>query len=162
MTTNDADVLCTVMETNHIDLRGWNQDSLRRYLSIGRRIADLRFTKILDLWEYHEQRNTLVDNITVLRGVLSACSDNDELEFIFKTLFLEQRCGLRNKLDNKACITVVRGLLLRRATMLHLSASFPRFADELVEMGALVILREFARLLRARCPGRMHGSWRVG
>ena len=54
-----------------------------------------------DLWEYHEQRNTLVDNITVLRGVLSACSDNDELEFILKTLFLEQRCGLRNKLDNK-------------------------------------------------------------
>ena len=67
---SDADVLHAVMLTNHIELRGWHQDTLRRYSSIGRRLADLRFTKILDLWEYHEQRNTLVDNITVLRGVL--------------------------------------------------------------------------------------------
>ena len=132
---HDADVLRSVMEANHLDLRGWNHDTLRRYLSIGRRIADLRFTKILDLWEYHEQRNTLVDNITVLRCVLAVCNDNDELEFILKTLFLEQRCGLRRKLDKKTTSTVVRGLLLRRATMLHLSASYPRFADELAVMG---------------------------
>eukprot|EP00969_Alexandrium_andersonii_P175279 7751169-Alexandrium_andersonii.AAC.1 len=61
---SDADVLHTVMDINHIDLRGQNHDTLRRYLSIGRRITDMRFAKILDLWEYYEQRNTLVDNIS--------------------------------------------------------------------------------------------------
>ena len=140
---HDADILRAVLEANRIDLPGWNLDTSRRYLSIGRRIADLRFTKILDLWEYFEQRNSLVDNITVLRGVLSACSDNDELDFVLKTLFLEQRCGLRTKLDNKACSTIVRALLLRQATMLHLSASYPRFAEELEDIRSWSYYRIF-------------------
>ena len=132
----DADILRKVLEINQFDVKKtWNQETSRRYLSLGRRIADVRFTSLLDLWEYHEARYALVDGIAVLRGLAAATSDNDELYWILKTLFLEQRSGMRSKLVGSETSVKAKALLLRRAAMMHMHQSmFPKFSAEIKEL----------------------------
>ena len=64
-----------------------------------------------------------------------ATTNNEDLCYILKTLFLEQRCKLRgctrsNAVDTRNASLVAKSVLVRRSLYLHLKSSFPKFATE--------------------------------
>ena len=60
-----------------------------------------------------------------------------------KTLFLEQRCGMRTRLDAKTASSIGKGLLLRRAAGLHAVASFPEHGEALKKVLAWDYYQDF-------------------
>ena len=66
---NDAEILEFALSSKP-EFVGWNVETCRRYLLIGRRLNHPKLTSLLDLWEFYHRRNTLVDSISVLRGCL--------------------------------------------------------------------------------------------
>jgi len=65
---NDAEILESIL-TAKSDFKSWNLETCRRYLLIGRRLNQAKITSLLDVWEFYHRRNTLVDSISVLRGL---------------------------------------------------------------------------------------------
>ena len=65
---NDADNLSEALKKNSY-FSSWNLDTCRRFLLIGRRLNSGKLASLLDLWEFYHGRGTLVDSISVLRGL---------------------------------------------------------------------------------------------
>ena len=72
---------------------------------------------------------------------------------MLKTLYLEQRCGLRKTLVNlqkttkstgyATPVNVARSILLRVVIFEHLAKEFPEFADEIQKKGSFHFYREY-------------------
>ena len=58
-----AEKLMAMLESEKI-AKGWNLETLRRYLSIGRRIQVPAVSDLMDTWEFFHKRNTVVDSIS--------------------------------------------------------------------------------------------------
>ena len=145
----NAERLMAMLEKEDI-AKGWNLDTLRRYLSIGRRLEVPMITNLVDQWEFFHKRNTVIDSISNLRSIVGACDTDDELAFVLKTLFLEQQSGLRcSSLGGGAFkklatpVNVTRAILLRSIIFKHMATEFPLFASEIQEIGSFQFYKTF-------------------
>lgn len=136
---SDAEMMLKLFKEEQVKLNGcarnWNTDTLRRYLAVGRRLAIPEVKKLMMQWEYLEKRGGILDGVTILRAVIQATSSDAEVLYIVQTLFMEQRCKLRDQ-RSVACRTpglLMKAVLLRRNLLLHLRATFPEFASTLDE-----------------------------
>lgn len=114
----------------------WNLDTLRRYLSIGRRLNNPRLRALIMLWEYMHKRDALIDSIGVLRAAVGAATSDNDLYNLFQTLYLEQRAGIRHVLTNStrsknapSLPALMRAILLRGQLYVHLEHTFPHLAE---------------------------------
>ena len=95
---SEPDKLVNLFKKAKSTLNTWNIDTMRRFLGVGRKLmTDPKTRRLLQLWDYLDARNTLIDSITVLRAVCGAAATEDELYHI---LFLLWRPYLdRNEHD---------------------------------------------------------------
>ena len=127
--------LVKAMEEDGVKMVGRNEDTLTRYISVGKRLDHASIKNKLMLWESFEQRGCLIDNLTVMRTLVSVCPDASTLEFVLHVLFLEQRAGLRadvvSKSNNEQRTPTnrMKAIILRNGLLLHLSESFPEFKE---------------------------------
>ena len=82
-------------------------------------------------WEFHFRRDTLVDNISVLRVCAAAAPTTEELTYVLETLFFEQVCKMRNTFKHLTSkggdvVHVMRGILLRFAFYRYCRQAFPK------------------------------------
>ena len=75
----DADRLIKLLKEDKIETANVAVDTMKRCLSLGKRLAHEETALILRCWESLCQRDSLVDNSSTLRGVMGA-SDSDEEE----------------------------------------------------------------------------------
>ena len=130
--SSDSDRLMKVYKEEKVSVN-MNTETIRRYLSVARRLNSPAVINILNLWEFKFKRNTLIDNITVLRTCVQVGSDDDQLVYILETLFMDQVCGVRyvmKSTDNFTYTNQMKAILLRRNVMLHLYGTFPKLQDE--------------------------------
>ena len=141
----NAEKLMAMLETEAI-AKGWNLDTLKRYLSIGRRLEVPAVANLMDKWEFFHKRNTVVDSISSLRAIVGACDTDDELAYVMKTLFLEQQCGLQTPGTFKKLATpvnVTRAILLRSIIFKHMATKFPLFAKHIEEIGSFQFYKNY-------------------
>ena len=133
----EADMLMKVFEENHVPLKGWSTDTMKRYFHIGRRLQDADMAEFFYRWEFLEQRKSLVDGITALRSAVGVAKNNAELAHVFTTLFLEQRSGLRRTLTGTtrqalSANQIIKTIPLRHALLAHMKTVFPKM-ETLIE-----------------------------
>ncbi len=58
---------------------GWSIDTLKRHLAMSKRLESPGVHDLITKWEYFMKRNCYIDSPTVLRGILSACKDDETL-----------------------------------------------------------------------------------
>ena len=141
----NAEKLMAMLETEAI-AKGWNVDTVKRYLSIGRRLEVPAVANLMDKWEFFHKRNTVVDSISSLRAIVGACDTDDELEYVMKTLFLEQQCGLQSPGTFKKLATpvnVTRAILLRSIIFKHMATTYPLFEKEIEEIGSFQFYKSY-------------------
>ena len=147
--SSDSERLMKVYKEEKVSVN-MNTETIRRYISVARRLNSQPVLNILNLWEFKFKRNTLVDNITVLRTCVSVASDDDQLAYILQTLFMDQVCGLRTTVKNSEQMTYthqLKAILLRRNVLLHLYGTFPKLQEEVqkfVTMDAYTYLFGYA------------------
>ena len=125
------------MKDDGVNMSRWNEDTITRYIAVGRRLQAETVRAKLMLWEAFEFRNCLVDNMTVMRCIVGVCQTDDDLEYVLQVLFLEQRAGMRDDAvikktshnENRTPTNRMKAILLRRSLLIHLSQQFPRFSD---------------------------------
>ena len=103
----------------------------------------------LQKWEALNRRDSLVDGITVLRGVCSATDNDVELGTILKELMFQQRANLRKQLttprshnDQVTPANVAKGILLRNFIYTHVAHSFPKHKELIERFGLLAFYRD--------------------
>ena len=125
------------MTEDGVNMSRWNDDTLTRYIAVGTKLkADSVKSKLM-LWESFECRGCLIDNLMVMRSVVSVCPADDDLEFVLQILFLEQRAGLRADVvphtkshnESRTPTNRVKAILLRRCLLIHLGQQFPQFTS---------------------------------
>ena len=85
--------LLAAMKEDNVKLDGWNNETLARYLQVGRRLASPKVMLIMMQWESVYERNAFVDGINMLRGCIGATTTDDDLADLLWTLYLEQVTG---------------------------------------------------------------------
>ena len=140
--TDGADVgdrLLKVLNEDGVSPGKLNADTMKRYIHLGRRCGNDIVKNCLEKWEALNRRDSLVDGITVLRGVCSSTENDVELGTILHELMLQQRAGLRKQLitsrshnDASTPANVAKGILLRNFIYTHVLRSFPKH-KELIE-----------------------------
>ena len=113
-----------------------NADTMKRYIQLGRRCGNDIVKNSLQKWEALNKRDSLVDGITVLRGVCSATENDVELGTILKEMMMQQRANLRKQLitprshnDHVTPVNVAKGILLRNFIYTHVLHSFPKHKE---------------------------------
>ena len=115
--------------------QNWKRDTCLRYLQVGGRLAEPRFSELFNLWEYSEGRGALVDGITVLRACCAAAPTSNELYELLQTLYFEQSCKMRSCVrtrsvrGDKDASCLMRGILLRQRFYDYIRSSFPQFEE---------------------------------
>ena len=113
--------------------KDWSKDTIKRYLTIGRRLMFQEIKAIIELWEFYHARETLIDRMDVLRAATGATSAHKDLAALLKILFLEQRSGLRLSMPSAAKVpglpALMKGLILRGLFYVHSLHTFPKLAD---------------------------------
>ena len=114
----------------------WKSETIARYLSIGHRLCAPGIPEVITQWEFTNQRNTLIDGITVLRACVGAAQTDIELLTLLKTLFLEQNAGIRLSIgkssrskSNLTPYNICRSILVRRQVFVHVQCSMPNHAQ---------------------------------
>ena len=140
--TDGADVgdrLIKVLNEDGVSPGKLNADTMKRYIHLGRRCGNDIVKSCLEKWEALNRRDSLVDGITVLRGVCSSTENDVELGTILHELMLQQRAGLRKQLitprshnDAVTPANIAKGILLRNFIYTHVLRSFPKH-KELIE-----------------------------
>ncbi len=135
----EAERMIALFTEEHIQLKGWNVDTMRRYLAVGRRLDEPELHTLRQKWELVCERATYVDGITALRNVVAVATTSADLHYLLQTLFREQVCGIRGaqpgsdkRRGHHAANTaqnIMRALLLRRALFVHLKKTFPKHSD---------------------------------
>ena len=131
-----------LLQQSDLKVKTWNVDTVKRLDS-----AEVR--SLLDRWEFLEQRNSLVDGITMLRAAVQVASSDEDLVFLLRTLFLEQRAGMRKPMASESALAqaksrgrtnsnetrtptnIMKSILVRRNVYWHLIAVFPKFSAEI-------------------------------
>jgi len=131
------------MQEDGVKTTGRNEDTLTRYIAVGKKLQPDTIKNRLMLWESFEQRGCLIDNLTVMRTIVSVCPETPQLEYVLTVLFLEQRAGLRadvvSKSNNEVRTPTNRTkaiIILRNFLLIHLSETFPEFKDLVVSYQA--------------------------
>ena len=75
-----------------------NAETMKRYIQLGRRCSNDTVKSCLEKWEALNRRDSLVDGITVLRGVCSSTENDALLGPILKDLMFQQGADLRKQL----------------------------------------------------------------
>ena len=127
--------LITLLKEAGADPGKINADTMKRHIALGRRVCDENVKAILLKWELGNKRETLVDPISVLRGVCSATENDADLATILKELTMQQRAGVRRQLvtprsNNDQCtpVNISKGIILRNNLYTHVLAIFPKHA----------------------------------
>ena len=114
-----------------------NVDTMKRYLSLARRLKAPVIRDILSRCEALSKREMLDDNITTLRQVCGATENEADLACVMEVLMLEQTSGLRKKLkvtkikhEVKTPGNIAKAVLVRRQLFTHISETFPKFKDD--------------------------------
>jgi hypothetical protein len=117
---DETDRLLKVFEEDGVNIP-YNKETLRRYVTVGRKFRDPAIMEHMELWEMLEARNALVDSVSMLRAVSSVCTDAAEILFVLKKLFLQQRCEIRKSMktsyragDHRGPKNLIKALLLAR------------------------------------------------
>ena len=140
--TDGADVgdrLIKVLNEDGVSPGKLNADTMKRYIYLGRRCGNDIVKSCLEKWEALNRRDSLVDGITVLRGVCSSTENDVELGTILHELMLQQRADVRKQLitprshnDAVTPANIAKGILLRNFIYTHVLRSFPKH-KELIE-----------------------------
>ena len=78
----------------------WTEDTLSRYVLVGKRIEPPRLQELFMLWEALEQRNALIDNVTVLRAIGATATTDDDFAYLVEVLYYEQRARMRTEIKS--------------------------------------------------------------
>ena len=125
-----------VFKEEGVSLKGWNVDTMRRYLQIARKLTE-DVTAILQRSEILFKREAYLDGITNLRAAVTSCATNEDLVFLINKLVLEQasnirQCGDKSKKDHhQTPVNIAKGILLRRDLFAHLSSIFPALEEDI-------------------------------
>ena len=125
----------------------WTEDTLSRYVLVGKRIEPQRLQDLFMLWEALEQRDALIDNVTILRAITATAIADDDFAYLVQVLFYEQRARMRTDIksikhkgttrnDARTPTNVMKAILMRRALFIHLKCSFPSLKDTMESMCA--------------------------
>ena len=128
-----AERLIKAMQEDCNKIDEWNQDTLGRYLQVGRRLSEPAVRQWLIIGEATFKRNAFLDGITMLRACTSVTAADDELARMLQIIYLEQKSGLRKalKVDRKQpASTLFKAYLLRMRIFTHLEHILPKLADE--------------------------------
>ena len=87
---SDAERLLAILKEDCIDVTNIQVDTMRRYLALGRRITHPNIQNVVASWECQCQRDTLVDSISTLRGVMSASDIDEDIAYVLRTLMMQQ------------------------------------------------------------------------
>ena len=90
----DADAILAVFKDEGVSLKGWNPDTMRRYLQIARKLTP-PVRAIMLRSELLFKREAFLDGITALRAVVAAAPLDADLQFVTNKLVLEQAAGIR-------------------------------------------------------------------
>ena len=127
-----------VMHEDGIQIGSFNAETLGRYVSLGRRCKDRTILTTLQSWETLCKRDMLLDVVTTVRHVFGSTDDNDTLARILRTLMMEQRVGLRTKLETpRSCneprhpANIAYGIVLRNQLLDFLGVSFPKLSEDM-------------------------------
>ena len=97
----------------------------------------------MEKWELLHKRNSLIDSISTLRGLLSSCESDADIQLVFGTLFLEQHSQLRTSVPRAgnnhqvaSPSNLARAVLLRVLIFKHLATACPMLADDTRELGS--------------------------
>ena len=133
----DAEKVAAFIKANgNATIQGqYKPDTIRRYLAIAKMMTDIDNKNLFARWEVMCERNTLVDSINVLRGIMSACRSQTDFFYICNALFLEQRAKLRSprSIDKKRFAIVAKAIIIRRSLITHMKALFPKWLDLIEE-----------------------------
>ena len=150
--TDGADVgdrLLKVLKEDGVFPGKINADTMKRYINLGRRCGNAAVKSCFEKWEALNKRNSLVDGITVLRGVCSSTENDVELAAILKELMMQQRANLRKQLttpkshnDSVTPANVAKGILLRNFIYTHVLHSFPKHKELIERFGPLAFYRD--------------------
>ena len=127
----DADAVLAVFKEEGVSLKGWNPDTMRRYLQIAKKLRAPAIITILQRSELLFKREGFLDGITSLRAVLAASATNEDLVYAVNKLVLEQTASIRagsvrSKNDHNLTLTnIAKGVFLRRSLYAHLTSLFP-------------------------------------
>ena len=130
---SEGERLLQMLRDDAVQIGSINAETLGRYVSLGRRCKDRIIITTLQCWEALCKRDMLVDSVTTLRHVFSSTEHNDSLAMILRTLMMEQRAGLRTKMDTprsrnepKHPTNIAKGIVLRKQLLDFILASFSR------------------------------------
>ena len=141
--------LITLLKEDGADPGKINADTMKRHIALGRRVCDENVKAIILKWLLGNKRETLVDAISVLRGVCSATENDADLATILKELMMQQRAGVRRQLvtprsNNDQCtpVNISKGIILRNNLYTHVLAIFPKHAEMITRYVSATYYRE--------------------
>ena len=108
--TEEGKILLNLFQDEAVETKGWNVDTVSRYLQVGKRLGGVELSTLTQTWEHHRKRESYVDSIASLRTAVASCQTEEELLYGLRTIFFEQRSnvepGLRHalfKTNHPAC-----------------------------------------------------------
>ena len=139
--------LLASLREDKVNGANWSEDTLGRYLQVGKRIEPQQLQALFMLWEATEQRNALIDNITVLRAITSTATTDADFAYVVEVLYYEQRARLRTDIksikqkgtthnDSRTPTNIMKAILMRRCLFVHIKGIFPALKDTVESMCA--------------------------
>ena len=135
---SEGERLMQMMREDGVQIGSFNAETLGRYVSLGRRCKDRTILTTLQSWEALCKRDMLLDAVTTVRHVFGSTDDNDTLARILRTLMMEQRAGLRTKLETPRSrneprhpTNIAKGIVLRNQLLDFLGVSFPKLSEDM-------------------------------
>ena len=118
--------LIHLLKEDGVDPGKINGDTMKRHIPLGRRVCRANVKAILSKLELGNKRETLVDGISVLRGVCSATEHGADLATILNEFMMQQRAGVRRQLvtrrsnnDHCTLVNIAKGIILRHHLYTH-------------------------------------------
>ena len=132
----DGDRMVQAMKDQGVDDATVNDTTKKRYLSLGKRVHSHK--NILMRWEMFHARDCLVDGVSVLRLIFAISEREEDIAYILKELFLQQRAALRaslqiprSKNDNRTPQNIGKAMLIKRSILRHLVEVCPNLQTTL-------------------------------
>ena len=127
----DGEKLLACMKADGVTEEGLNDQTVKRYLSLGKRCE--HHTSQLMKWEAFHHRDALIDNITTLRLVFQISDQEDHMRVVLKDLFMQQRAGIRTSLmtpksknEVRAPANISRACIIRQQILINLARALPQ------------------------------------
>ena len=132
----DGDKLIQALKDQGLQDPAINDSTQKRYLALGKRVQMHKAT--LMRWEMFHQRECLIDVLSILRLIFAISEREEDIAYILKELFLQQRAGIRSSLviprsknEVRTPQNIGRGMLIKRMVLNHFFEVCPNLATTL-------------------------------